>query len=127
MDELVDTGRSFTSCVVTNERGLVVAERSVDGLSSQTLAAMVSLMSDTAIRVSENLGCGHPRSSSIRALGVSVSVQKFMVGDRPFWIGAVLSGESQSSRGLIRRRLGRGRMEAKLLDASRKLQSILEE
>ena len=64
LDDLIISKRRFASCVVTNERGLVVAGRTVDGSSSQTLAAMISLFSDTTIRINENLGYGHPNGAS---------------------------------------------------------------
>lgn len=127
MENLVGTGRSFTSCVVTNERGLVVAEDSVDGHSSQTLAAMVSLMSDTAIRVSENLGYGHPKTSIIRGSGVSISIREFMVRDKWFRVGVILSKENQTKKWFFRRNLGTESIESKLTDAAISLRAALEE
>jgi predicted regulator of Ras-like GTPase activity (Roadblock/LC7/MglB family) len=127
MDELVRSGQNFTSCVVTNERGLVVAEESVDGFSSQTLAAMISLMADTAIRVSENLGYGHPKTSSIKGLGVSISIREFMVQDRWFRIGAILSSDRSLRMRFLRKGLNHERAESKLADATRRLRSILED
>jgi predicted regulator of Ras-like GTPase activity (Roadblock/LC7/MglB family) len=127
MENLVGTGRSFTSCVVTNERGLVVAEDSVDGHSSQTLAAMVSLMSDTAIRVSENLGYGHPKTSIIRGAGLSISIREFMVRDKWFRIGVILSKDNQTKKWFFRRNLGIESIESKLTVAAMSLRAALEE
>ncbi|MFW9807146.1 MAG: hypothetical protein ACFFFK_10500 [Candidatus Thorarchaeota archaeon] len=127
MENLVGPGQDFSSCVVTNERGLVVAGSSIEGFSSQILAAMISLMSDTAIRVSENLGYGHPKTSSIKGFGVSISVQEFMVRDRWFRIGAILSDEGQKPVRFFRRDFKHRNVEARLAVVAKKLRSILED
>ncbi|MFW9795260.1 MAG: hypothetical protein ACFFEE_13210 [Candidatus Thorarchaeota archaeon] len=127
MESLVGPDQNFTSCVVTNERGLVVAGESVEGFSSQILAAMISLMSDTAIRVSENLGYGHPKTSSIKGYGVLISIQEFMVRDRWFRIGAVLSENKESRRRFFRRGFKPEKIETRLAGAAKKLRSILED
>ena len=127
MNELISEGQDFTSCVVTNERGLVVAGDSAEGFSSQVLAAMISLMSDTAIRVSENLGYGHPKTSVIKGFGASISIQEFVVRDRWFRIGAISSENIVGGRRFFRKRNKTERAEAKLSTAAKKLRSILED
>ncbi|MFW9769189.1 MAG: hypothetical protein ACFFF9_16280 [Candidatus Thorarchaeota archaeon] len=127
MESLVGPNQNFTSCVVTNERGLVVAGESIEGFSSQILAAMISLMSDTAIRVSENLGYGHPKTSSIKGYGVLISIQEFMVRDRWFRIGAVLSENTESRMRFFRRGFNPENIESRLAGAAKKLRSILED
>ena len=127
MTDLVGRNQDFTSCVVTTERGLVIAGDSIEGFSSQILAAMISLMSDTAIRVSENLGHGHPKITSIRGLGVSISIQEFMVRDRWFRIGAIYSDDKQKWRRVFRRGFRHERIESRLEGATKKLRSILED
>lgn len=127
MESLVGPRQNFTSCVVTNERGLVVAGESIEGFSSHILAAMISLMSDTAVRVSENLGYGHPKTSSIKGFGVSISIQEFMVRDRWFRIGAILSEEKEGRKRFFRRGFKPDRVEARLAGAAKKLRSILED
>ncbi|MHA2206412.1 MAG: hypothetical protein ACXABC_11180, partial [Candidatus Thorarchaeota archaeon] len=94
-----------SSCVVTNERGLVVAEKTDDSTSSQALAAMISLLSDAANRVNNNLGFGHPKTTSVKTLGATISVYEFQVQNRWFRIGAVLTGEDQRRFQFLRRRI----------------------
>lgn len=125
MSDLV--GHEFTSCVVVNERGLVVAGESTEGFSSQILAAMVSLMSDTAIRVNENLGYGHPKTSSIKGYGSSISILEFMIRDAWFRIGAIVSEDYQGGRRFFRKRSKSERVEDKLAVAAKKLRSVLED
>ncbi|MFW9804221.1 MAG: hypothetical protein ACFFFC_16290 [Candidatus Thorarchaeota archaeon] len=124
--DLIANGRSFTSCVVTNERGLVVAAKSSDGSSNQTLAAMVSLLSDAAVRVSGNLGYGHPKTASVRGFGVTVSLHEFKVRDRWFRIGGVLEGDTILKRGLFGRWKHVG-AETELVAIAKQIRSILEE
>ncbi|MFX0055192.1 MAG: hypothetical protein ACFFAX_00305 [Promethearchaeota archaeon] len=124
--ELIDNGRSFMSCVVTNERGLVVAGKSSDGSSNQTLAAMVSLLSDTAVRVSDNLGYGHPKTASVRGFGVTVSLHEFKVKDQWFRIGGVLEGDTILKRGLFGRWRHIG-AETELVAIANQIRSVLEE
>lgn len=127
MNELVGSGVSFTSCVVTNERGLIVAEESIENNSTQTLAAMISLMSDTAIRVSTNLGYDHPTTSSINGLDASIAIQEFIVQDRWFRIGAIVSKNNQSKKRFFKKSFNPKKIESKLAEAARKLCAILEE
>ncbi|MFW9787743.1 MAG: hypothetical protein ACFFE2_10435 [Candidatus Thorarchaeota archaeon] len=126
MDDLVGPEQDFLSCVVTNERGLVVAGESIEDYSSQILAAMISLMSDTAIRVSENLGYGHPKTSSIKGFGVSITIQEFMVRDRWFRIGAIAPNGRQRKRFFFRRDNSE-HVESKLAGVVKKLRTVLED
>lgn len=127
MNELVGTGSSFTSCVVTNERGLVVAEESIEDYATQTLAAMISLLSDTAVRVSTNLGYHHPTILSIKGLDASIAVHEFIVQGRWFRIGAILTKNNQSKKWFFRRNFNPKKMESKLAEGARKLCLILED
>ncbi|MFW9800518.1 MAG: roadblock/LC7 domain-containing protein [Candidatus Thorarchaeota archaeon] len=127
VDQLIkDSPGRLSGCVVTNERGLVVAEKSLDGSSSQTLAAMISLLSDTAIRVNDNLGFGHPRTASIRALGALVAIHQFQVQNKWFRIGAVLIDDNDGRFWPLKRHLSVRRVEKSLGSAAQKIRSILE-
>ena len=126
LSDLMIDKRKFASCVVTNERGLVVAGRTVDGSSSQTLAAMISLFSDTTIRINENLGYGHPKGASIRALGVTFSIHEFMVKNRWFRIGAIQTEENKGWISRIRRKSDGKEAENNLVRAANRIRNILE-
>jgi predicted regulator of Ras-like GTPase activity (Roadblock/LC7/MglB family) len=94
---------TISSCVVITERGLIVAGIVLDGSSNETLSAMVSLMSDTAVRVCGNLGFGNPRIAQIRTLGAIIIMNEFLVANRRFRMGAVLKDYERFS--IIRRRM----------------------
>ncbi|MFW9843708.1 MAG: roadblock/LC7 domain-containing protein [Candidatus Thorarchaeota archaeon] len=103
MKTIADADDTILGCVVTNERGLIVSEVILDGQSNETLAAMVSLVSDSTQRVSKNLGYGNPRTSLIRPPGVTIAVSEFLVMNRRFRMGTILE-HSKSRRSLFRRR-----------------------
>ncbi len=126
LSDLMIDKRKFASCVVTNERGLVVAGRTVDGSSSQTLAAMISLFSDTTIRINDNLGYGHPKGALIRALGMTFSIHEFMVKNRWFRIGAIQTEENKGWISRIRKRSAGKDAEFNLVRAANRIRDILE-
>jgi signal transduction histidine kinase/predicted regulator of Ras-like GTPase activity (Roadblock/LC7/MglB family) len=96
VSDLISLSRgTIASCVVTNERGLVVAGKTTDGSSNETLAAMISLLSDVAVRVNSNLGFGHPKSATIKGLGVSIQIREFLVKNKQFRIGAVTTEQER--------------------------------
>lgn len=88
---------SIVSCVVINERGLIVTGIVLDGSSNETLSAMVSLISDTALRVCGNLGVGNPRIAQVRTLGATIVMGEFLVMNRRFRMGAVLKNTDRYS------------------------------
>lgn len=120
------TEGKFVSCVVTNERGLIVAKKSVNGLSNQPLAAMVSLLSDTACRINDNMGYEHPKTSSISSHGVLISTYEFLVKERWFRIGVVLTDENRGRRRLFRRRIDYEKVNRFLGQAAVQIRNILE-
>ncbi|MCK5238135.1 MAG: hypothetical protein KAR33_01235 [Candidatus Thorarchaeota archaeon] len=122
---LKNSENSMRSCVVTNERGLVVAESSNDGLSSDALAAMISLLSDAATRVNDNLGFGHPNIASVKGIGVTVALHEFMVNNRWFRIGAVLR-DGQKRRSWFFRRTNEKKAWENLEQAAVKVRVVLE-
>lgn len=128
VEELVGKSASrFDSCVVTNERGLIVAGKSVNGSSSQTLAAMVSLLSDTASRINGNLGFGHPKVSSIKSLGVIISSLEFMVHNRWFRIGAVHTETTRRRISVFRKKMTPGKVDEYLEHAAKRIRFVLED
>ncbi len=118
-----EIGRPFKSCVVTNERGLIVAGKAKDGAVSDRLAAMVSLLSDTSRRVNENLGYDHPRITTIKGSGVSIAVHEFQVQDRWFRIGT----ELDDGRFLFYRRVEDKKVWQSLEKTADKVRNVLEE
>ncbi|MHA1959899.1 MAG: hypothetical protein ACW99U_06690 [Candidatus Thorarchaeota archaeon] len=125
-DLIVYSGNRLTSCVVTNERGLVVAGKSSDGSSSQALAAMISLLSDTAARVNGNLGFGHPKTASIGSSGVIVSIREFLVQNRWFRIGAVLTEDNNGRLSFFRRKMNAKKVDDYLMTAAEQVRLVLE-
>lgn len=118
-----EIGRPFKSCVVTNERGLIVAGKARDGAVSDRLAAMVSLLSDTSRRVNENLGYDHPRITTIKGSGVSIAVHEFQVQDRWFRIGT----ELDDGRFLFYRRVEDKKVWQSLEKTADRVRNVLEE
>jgi len=123
-DLMKKSDNSMRSCVVTNERGLVVVERSNDGLSSDALAAMVSLLSDAATRVNDNLGFSHPNMASVKGIGVTVALHEFMVSNKWFRIGAVIK-DGPSRRSWLRKSSEK-KAWSNLEQAAIKVRSVLE-
>ncbi len=125
--QLINTSKgAITNCVVTNERGLVVAGVSTDGSSQQDLAAMISLLSDTAVRVNGNLGFGAPKGVQITGLGVSVSLHEFLVQNRRFKIGAIVQ-EGYHWRTLFRSKPASQIVVNKLEKAAGMIRKVLEQ
>ncbi|MHA1948353.1 MAG: hypothetical protein ACW987_00685 [Candidatus Thorarchaeota archaeon] len=116
----------FESCVVTNERGLIVTGKSVKG-TSHTLAAMVSLLSDTASRINENLGFGHPKISSIKSFGVVLSTLEFMVLKKWFRIGAVHIETKRRRLAFFRKKLTSASVDEHLEQAAERIRLVLED
>ena len=127
VNELIGTTEGkFVSCVMTNERGLIVAGKSVNGSSSEPLAAMMSLLSDTACRINDNLGYGHPKTSSISSHGVQISTHEFLVQEKWFRIGVVLTDENKGRRRFFRRRIDTTKVNRNLDQAVVQIRDILE-
>jgi len=124
--DVVEDGHGILSCVVTNERGLIVTGQTTDGSSNDTLAAMVSLLSDSATRVSENLGYGHPKTASVKNYGINIALHEFKVRDRWFRIGAVHEAKGLLDRGFFDKLFSRGSVEDNLTNAAAKIRSVLE-
>ncbi|MFW9846471.1 MAG: hypothetical protein ACFFD6_06975 [Candidatus Thorarchaeota archaeon] len=121
---------TITSCVVITERGLIVAGVVSDGSSSETLSAMVSLISDTAVRVSGNLGFGNPRGALVRTLGANIVMNEFLVTNRKFRIGAVFTDSERFSifrrRMIVEKRMPMEKIEDLFNKATRDIRKILE-
>ncbi len=117
-----EIGYAFKNCVVTNEQGLVVAGRARDLVQRDRLAAMISLLSDTSRRVNENLGYDHPRISTIKGSGVSITVHEFKVRNRWFRIGA----EIRNGRFLFFKRIDDKKVWKTLEKAADSIRAVLE-
>lgn len=128
VDDLIRLSKgTIASCVVTNERGLVVAGKNTDGSSNETLAAMISLLSDAAVRVNSNLGYGHPKSASIKGLGVLIQIQEFPVKNKQFRIGAVTTGQVRSRFNFLKKRIDDRQIEHNLGIAAKGIRRVLED
>ncbi|MHA1909787.1 MAG: roadblock/LC7 domain-containing protein [Candidatus Thorarchaeota archaeon] len=120
------SGGRFTCCVVTNERGLVVAGQGLDRTSNETLAAMMSLLSETSRRIINNLEIGEPRTASIKTLNATLSLYEFMVGNRPFRIGAILNEERIGRFSFMRRGMTLTRMQENINIAADQIIRVLD-
>ncbi|MFW9861521.1 MAG: hypothetical protein ACFFET_04445 [Candidatus Thorarchaeota archaeon] len=127
---IIKSNDSMSSSVVITERGLIVAGVVTDGSSSETLSAMVSLMSDTACRVSGNLGFGNPRTALVKTLGVIIVMSEFLVSNRRFRMGAVLKDSERFSilrrRMIVEKRMTMEKIEDLFNKAERDIRKILE-
>lgn len=123
---ITESNGALTNCVVTNERGLVVTGISKDGSSSQDLAAMISLLSDTAVRVNNNLGFGTPKGVSIDGIGVTLALHEFLVQNKRFRIGVVIHEGFFRRYFFSRKRSIRHSINDMLQDTSKKVRTILE-
>ncbi len=121
---------AITSCVVTTERGLIVAGVVTDHTSSDILSAMVSLMSDTAARVCGNLGYGNPKTALVQTMNTTIAMAEFPVMDRRFRMGAVLSESRKFSifggRLVIEKRVPVERIDGIFNEVTRSIREILE-
>ncbi len=117
---------ALANCVVTNERGLVVTGISKDGSSSQDLAAMISLLSDTAVRVNNNLGFGAPKGVSIDGIGVTLALHEFLVQNKRFRIGGIIHEGLFKRYFFSRRKSIRYSINDLLQETAKNVRSILE-
>ena len=128
VDDLIRLSKgAIASCVVTNERGLIVAGKSVDGSSNEPLAAMISLLSDVAVRVNSNLGYGHPKSASVKGSGVLLQIQEFLVKSKQFRIGAVTTEQERSRFYFLKKRIDDRHIEHNLGIAAEGIRRVLED
>ncbi len=122
-DMISKSNGSFDSCVITNERGLVVAGFSISDYSTEALAAMISLLADTAYRVNDNLKLDDPQTMIIGTSHTRITTQEFVVLDRRFRIGAVVKGNGRFRHGILRRN---STAEKVLNSAAEKIRDVLE-
>ncbi|MFW9849582.1 MAG: roadblock/LC7 domain-containing protein [Candidatus Thorarchaeota archaeon] len=120
------SGGRFDSCVVTNERGLVVAWKGNNGVSHDALAAMMSLFSETSRRINTNLHIGDLRTASIKTIDATLSLHEFMVNDRAFRIAAILNEEQKKRFSFFRRGMTLTRMQENINTAAFQIKAALE-
>ena len=120
------SGGRFKSCVITNERGLVVASKVSNGVSDETLAAMMSLLSETVHRVNNNLGVGFPKTASIKSPSATISLHEFEVSGKQFRMGAVLHEYAVNRFSFFRRGMTLTRMQENMTNAAIKVRQVLE-
>ncbi len=117
------SNNSFDSCVITNERGLVVAGFSINDYSIEALAAMISLLADVAHRVNGNLMLDDPQTMTIGTYHARIATQEFVVLNRRFRIGAVINNNGRLRYGILRRKSS---AEKILSSAAEKIRIVLE-
>ncbi len=128
LDEMVSkTNTEIGRCVVTNERGLIVAEKKTLSTSNETLAAMISLLSDTALRINRNLGLNDPNTATIESMETTFSMCEFPVNNKRFRIGVITEGNGTKlkRRNFLRRRKYED-LDDTLRIAAKSIQKILE-
>ncbi len=124
--------KGITNCVVINERGLIVASKVLDESSNETFAAMVSLMSDTSLRICNNLDYENPRTTIVRTPSFLVAVNEFLVMKRRFRIGTVFIEKENRKFSLCRgrlfveKRLKMEKIEDLLIKTTQDIRAVLE-
>ena len=118
--------RGFSGCVVTNERGLVIAETMHEGSSSHEFAAMISLLSDTASRINRNLGFSSTESATIRTTNKTMCMQEFLVQKRRFRIGAIVGKNPERRFSFLKRRGSIEALESVLGKTAEEVRQVLE-
>ncbi len=118
--------RKFSGCVVTNERGLVIAETMHEGSHSHEFAAMISLLSDTASRINRNLGFSDTEFATIRTSDKTMCIQEFLVQKRRFRIGAIVGKNPDGRFSFLRRRGPIEALEHALGKTAEEIRQVLE-
>jgi predicted regulator of Ras-like GTPase activity (Roadblock/LC7/MglB family) len=118
--------KELSGCIVTNERGLVIAEMIRDGSHSHEFAAMISLLSDTATRINRNLGFSATESASIRSKDKTLCIHEFLVQNRRFRIGAIVRKNTGRKFRFLGRRSSMESIERALQNTAKEVRSILE-
>ncbi|MHA1653071.1 MAG: hypothetical protein ACTSYX_05665 [Candidatus Thorarchaeota archaeon] len=120
-----DVGESLRTCVVTNERGLIVAALDTHSTTNESVAAMVSLVSDTSHRVAQNLQLEKTSLVQVNTPSDKFVVLEFDVHGRPFRLGVIVGGDMprRSIRQLLRRR----NVDHILLRAAKEIRKVMEE
>ncbi|MFW9919686.1 MAG: roadblock/LC7 domain-containing protein [Candidatus Thorarchaeota archaeon] len=124
-DLMQRSGGRFRSCIITNERGLIVAWKGDSGISRDTLAAMMSLFSETSQRIISNLGIGKPQAASIKTIEATLSLHEFYVAGKLFRIAAILD-ESKHRFSFFRRGMSLARMQENIDKAASEIKTVLE-
>jgi predicted regulator of Ras-like GTPase activity (Roadblock/LC7/MglB family) len=120
------SGGRFDSCVVTNERGLVVAWKGNNSISHDTLAAMMSLFSETSRRINGNLQIGDLRTASIKTIDATLSLHEFNVHGKTFRIAAILNERDRKRFSFFRRGMTLTRIQENIDNAAFQIKSALE-
>ncbi|MGQ4871842.1 MAG: hypothetical protein ACP6IT_08400 [Candidatus Thorarchaeota archaeon] len=120
-----ELGESLRTCVVTNERGLIVAALDTHSTTNESVAAMVSLVSDTSRRVAQNLQLEKMSLIQVSTPNNRFVVHEFDVHGRPFRLGVVVEGDilRRGIRQLLRRR----NVDQILLRAAKEIRKVMEE
>ncbi len=120
-------GSNLRSCLVTNERGLIIAASGAEQDLSEKLAAMMSLASDSALRISEHVGLEATDSIRIKGQKGVFTIYEFPVHGRRFRMGVLFTKMpilKKVRRGIFKRSPS---VEQVLADAASKIRKILEE
>ncbi|MEM2142210.1 MAG: roadblock/LC7 domain-containing protein [Candidatus Thorarchaeota archaeon] len=121
------TSETVRWCIVTNERGLIVASITDIGPQEEKLAAMASLLSETSKRISTNIEGGKFDTANIEFSGHRMSMAEFPVRGRPFRIAVVTSQARPAGLMNRLRRLRHPGVTKLLSTAAVRIAQILEE
>jgi predicted regulator of Ras-like GTPase activity (Roadblock/LC7/MglB family) len=115
-------------CIVTNERGLVVASSVTLGPPEERLAAMASLLSETAKRITATIPLGNFQNADITTAEGSMLMQEFLVKGRVFRLIVILRSSTTTGRwAAYRRRNLRKDLWKRVSDATEVIRGVLEE
>ncbi len=123
----VRIGREVKYCVVTNERGLIVASTGSIGPFEERLAAMASLLAETGKRVVSTVELGVLSHASVATLDDTLIMYEFPVRGRPFRMVVVIPTRETRRGGLLRIFRSRIDMETGLAQTIESVKKILEE
>ncbi len=96
-------GREISNCIITNERGLIVASLRPIGPFEEKLAAMASLLSETGKRVASNIELGDMHRVVVGSFHATLIMQEFPVKGRSFRIILVMPGEESVRHSMLHR------------------------
>ncbi|MHA1807383.1 MAG: hypothetical protein ACTSX2_07385 [Candidatus Thorarchaeota archaeon] len=121
-------GHRLKNCLITNERGLIMATLKNEQFENERAAAMISLASDSAQRISTHIEIAPHEAIKIEGREGTFVINEFLVKDQRYRIGALLDRgilpKGVSFRGLFRRK---NSAEDYMREAALKAKKILEE
>jgi predicted regulator of Ras-like GTPase activity (Roadblock/LC7/MglB family) len=91
LDKMTQEGFHILACNISDERGLTLASKVHRNWSAEKLAAMISLLSDSANRVIENLEMGDISTVSISTNKTTLWITEFTVHEKILRLSAIIT------------------------------------